>query len=384
MGSRRGGAGSLEFVTPGGEGGLEGLVSFSKRMWDSGSTPEAVASWMDRAAAINPNRPGDLPPTLLLVRDGEVIGYVSTIPMRLWMGEADLPMYFVKGLTVLPEYRNGPAAFLLLREVTCRLPHAMCMTAGGMLRGLFTRAGYIELGALRNHVRLLEPGEVLARLHNSTQDLPLGQGWSRVVELLNEPIVRSLFNVGSKVALSGWSLNARGRGVPRIVESSSVDLGELEELWIRSRVSLAAAPARDSAYLAHRYLADATYVVIELRRSGRLDGVAFLRRPRNDPDPRLRGIRVATLSDVVVSPGRGVLPALLRGAEYVSRDLGAHSLLFTASHRLASRASIRRGYLPLPGNVYAFFRDGSDRSIAPPPVDQWWLTRGDSRADEGF
>jgi hypothetical protein len=371
----------LKIVVPN-EATLEGLVDFSRRMWDPEASPRTVRSWMARAAGMNPNAPGELPPTLLLLRDHEVIGYVSTIPVRLWLAGGECPAYFVKGLTVLPEYRNGPGGFLLLREVTSHLPYAMCMTAGEMLRGLFARAGYREIGALRNHLRLLRSADVLARLDQPPPGSPLSARWRRVLGVVRRLPFRSSFGAGVDASLRIWSLNARGRGTPQPVDPKDIDPGELERLWRRSRAALAAAPVRDSAYLVQRYLQDGAYAAIELRRSGRLEGMAFLRRPRDDPDPRLQGITVASLSDAVISPQPGLLTALMRGAEGLARDLGAHAILFSASHRDIARAAIRRAYIPLPGNVYTFFRDRSDPGRSIPPINQWWLTRGDGLADE--
>ena len=67
--------------------------------------------------------------------------------------------------------------------------------------------------------------------------------------------------------------------------------------------SIAVAPARTGAILHWRYGGDpARYAFLVARDGVTLRGCAVLRRPRDVSDPRLNGLRVATLSDLVAPP----------------------------------------------------------------------------------
>jgi hypothetical protein len=96
-------------------------------------------------------------------------------------------------------------------------------------------------------------------------------------------------------------------------------------------------------------------------------------------------VRVATASELLAPVDRPrVLRALLAGAETVARSLDADALLCTASHPAAREALRRRAYLPFPGNVHVLVREPPDTAPLPRALAGWWLTRGDSHADEVF
>ena len=116
-----------------------------------------------------------------------------------------------------------------------------------------------------------------------------------------------------------------------------------------------------------------------------LAGFAAVRPPRAGGDPRLGGARVATLSELVAPVDRpAVLRALVAGAETVARSLDADALLCSASHPATRDALRRRAWLPFPGNVHLLVREPPGTAPLPRALRDWWLTRGDSHADEVF
>ncbi|HEU0054299.1 MAG TPA: hypothetical protein VFQ39_14025, partial [Longimicrobium sp.] len=158
---------------------------------------------------------------------------------------------------------------------------------------------------------------------------------------------------------------------------------EAHRLWLRVRRQLAAAPSRDADHLYPRYVLDG-YRLIGVRERGGLVAMGAIRPPRPDGDPRLNGVRVATLSEILCPPDRpDAARALLATAEQVARGLDADALLCGASHRALDGALRRRGYLRVPGSVHVLHR-AAPGDAPPPPLAAWWLTRGDSLADEGF
>jgi len=116
-----------------------------------------------------------------------------------------------------------------------------------------------------------------------------------------------------------------------------------------------------------------------------LAGVAVVRRPREEGDPRLSGIKVATLSDMLFLPeNRDVALALLAAAERTAHSMGADALLCTASHPAITTLLSRRAYVKLPGNVHFLVRDVKDVHALPKSLTDWFLTRGDANSDEVF
>jgi hypothetical protein len=123
-----------------------------------------------------------------------------------------------------------------------------------------------------------------------------------------------------------------------------------------------------------------------VRRAGAPCGALVLRRPSEDGDPRLRGVRVATLADLLFRPSDPAAGlAVLGAAERLAREQGADAILCSAPHATLGRLLRRQGYLPLPGNVHFFVRDvtGEPPALAA-RLEEWWLTRGDGESDEAF
>jgi hypothetical protein len=161
---------------------------------------------------------------------------------------------------------------------------------------------------------------------------------------------------------------------------------EVTRLWDAVRPALAAAPVRDGPYLDWRYDTgpSAPYRIALVREGDTLVGLSIVRRPSAEPDPRLGDVRVAVISDLLFHPERrDVALATLAAAETLARDLGADALLCSASHAAVSGALRRRAYFSLPGNVHVLVRQLPE-SAGGAELAEWWLTRGDSNADDVF
>jgi hypothetical protein len=164
----------------------------------------------------------------------------------------------------------------------------------------------------------------------------------------------------------------------------------VDELWARAKATFGAAAVRNNAFLSWRYMPGAgkTYEVVSVfddRAGGRLAALAFVRRQRTDADPRLRGIKVATLADILFPAtdlDAGV--AAIAGAERVARRMGADALLTTASHSAVHHALARRAAVRVPGNVHLMIRDPKKANGIDTTLESWWMTRGDASSDEAF
>jgi hypothetical protein len=110
-----------------------------------------------------------------------------------------------------------------------------------------------------------------------------------------------------------------------------------------------------------------------------------IRAPRVNGDQRLRGIRVATLSDLVYDPARAdVGLALLAGAERTARRLDADALMASTAHPAHGPLLKRRGFLRFAGNLHLLVRDAAGMLPGPTTLNEWWVLRGDMNADMVF
>jgi GNAT superfamily N-acetyltransferase len=354
--------------------------------WASEATPENVRQGRKSAIEGNPFHPGKEVPTVLFLSDGQVLGYVTTIPVLVWSGGEERRAEWIKGLMVRPEHRNGPIGFLLVRELLRRLVCPLSLTVSNPSRRLFEALGMANLGLIPNYLRLLDAGTVLKKLDLEGLGVSLPRwmaGAIRLSQAMGLAVVLGACAGGAmrlKVMLTSVSTRSLQVDSP----DSFPDRSGLDRLWRLVRSNVAVAPVRDGLYLAWRYGDAAVYRAVTVREREELVGFAVVRRPRSEGDPRLNGIRVASLADLLFHPGRPeVAAALLKGAEVVARNLGADALLCSASHPAVLAALARRGYLRVPANLYFLFADPGKYNL-PRDLSSWWLTRGDMNADEVF
>jgi GNAT superfamily N-acetyltransferase len=368
---------------------IDVLTGFIREIWDSNADAEAVRRARKAAAAQNPAAAGEPPPTFLLISSDRAIGHVSTIPIRIWDGEAQRPIHWVKGLMVTPDHRNGPVGFLLLKEAVRELGDGMAMVVEPPARRLFEALGYQDAGVLPNHMRVLKPGRFLSRIDVEAIGLAGLPSWTNgAVRLAQRSGLARLLGMAISGATGAWTAVAgrRSSGLQNkpVRRISEIDSSAIDDLWARVRSQLRAAAVRDSAYLNWRY-DDNAYRPVAVYAESELAGVGIVRAPSDDGDPRLRGVRVAVLSDLLYPPDRPDIGlALLAAAENAGRELGADALLISVSHPGTQRLFKRRAFLRIPGNVHFLFKGTPDTPSLPSGIDEWWLSRGDSSADEVF
>ncbi len=93
---------------------------------------------------------------------------------------------------------------------------------------------------------------------------------------------------------------------------------------------------------------------------------------------------MATICELVFPPRRRDIGlAALAAAETAARGLRADALLCSASHPGLHSLLKRRAFLRLPGNVHVMVRELGTTAL-PVQLQDWWVTRGDSNADEVF
>ncbi|HVB34895.1 MAG TPA: GNAT family N-acetyltransferase [Patescibacteria group bacterium] len=364
------------------------VAEFFRATWDPRATAESVRRSRCSAAAANPVRPGEEPPSFIFLQDDRVLGYVGTIPIRVWSGSEERPAHWIKGLMVLPEFRNGPIGFSLLKEAVRNLNCSMALAVLPVVVGLFERLGFSDLGTLPNLVRVLRPARVFGQVNLAEI------GFSGLPRWIGRAVALSQrMGLASAAGICAGALSrariALHAGFPRslAVDRTLPQPSEMDALWLRARKTFPASLVRDGRYLNWRYPhpESGPYRFVTVREGRETVSLAVVRRPRPNGDPRLRGIAVATISEWIFPldrPQSGL--AALAGAERIARDFGADALLCSASHPRALSLLRRRHYLKAPANVHLLVREpAGDRSL-PNMSAGWWITRGDSDADEVF
>lgn len=365
----------------------DAMAEFFRAVWDRSATAASVRAGRAADAKANPAAVGDASPSFLFLADGRVLGYVGTIPTRIWSGGAEHRLHWTKGLMVLPEHRRGPVGFYVLKEADRHLRCSMALVVNPAACRLFRALGYADLGVLPNDIRPLRPGRILSLLNIQALGLSSVPEWmSRSIRLLQRTGAATLIGALSSVALACWSA-VRGRvarGVRTRSDAPAPDRGELDALWLRVRPGFPAAQVRDGAYLLWRYTREERemYRFVTVREDDRLVAVGVIRRPNPEGDPRLRGIQVATIADALYpldQPRIGL--ALLAAAERAAREVGADAILSSASAKAFRALTRRRAYLRAPGNVHFFTKDPAETCSMPDELSAWWLTRGDGESD---
>jgi hypothetical protein len=363
------------------------LAEFFGRAWNS--SVDAAGVLLDRAAAARANvaDAGIVPPAFGVFHQDRLVGYVGSIPARVWTAGTEEPAYWIKGLMVLPEHRNGPVGFAVAKAAAQRLPLSMSMTVTPAACRLFVALGYRDHGPVPNYLRLLNPGRVVEGLDLDRLGLTGVPGWARsLVRVGQHPGAARLMGAAAAIGLGAIAWVGSLPGLALDAEPGTPPEEELDGLWSRSREGLGACVIRDGRYLTSRYGAEHPesdwYRWITVRRSDGLAALAIVRRPGGG-DERLGGLRMATLVDLVVSRGdRAAGLAVLRGAEAVARAEKADGLVATMSSPRARALLRRRAYLSIPGNVHFLTREaGRAERRWPDRLEDWWITRGDGQSD---
>jgi len=368
---------------------LDSLTEFFRDLWDPLATPESVANARAQDAAQNVVNPGEEFPTYLFVQQGRVLGHLTTIPVRLRSGGVDRAAYWLIGFMVHPQHRNGPIGFLLLKQAVSDLEVTLSLTVQQATIRLLTAVNFRELGILPNYLRPLRPSRILSKLDPEALGLSVLSPVVRIAtRAARVPIAAGAAGLVVGTGLGVWAaVNGRpGRGVREHYGAYALG-ASADALWSDCRDRLGCVAARDSAYLRWRYDVSSagSYRSLSITEDGAMRGLAVIRVPRAIGDPRLGGIRVATLSDLIYDPARvDVGLALLARAERAARRMDADALLTSAAHHAHGPLLKRRGFLRFAGNLHLLVRDEVGALSGRTTLGEWWVMRGDMNADMVF
>lgn len=369
-------------------------AEFVRSTWDPTATPEDLEGALGDGGEAAGRRALSDRETFVCLSGDRVVGQVGAIPIELQRSGRAEPAHWVKGLWVLPEFQGTVVAFLLMKKVTEAVggPQLVLAVRPDVHR-LLDAVGFRDVGEVPNFVRPIDASRILRRARVSDMDsVELPPAGARLLDL-----GRRTGLVGAGGAALQWMVDAwaaiRGGGSssPDVRLTNRVSVEACDGLWETVRRSLTASPVRDGTYLRERYEleGDGDYTFVEAREGADLVGFAALRSPSENGDPRLGGLRVASLSEIVFRPGdRAAGLGLIRGAVDGAREADADAVVCSVTDDSAREALDLGGFFRVGGNMHLLFRpvDGeADQSAAPrSTLSDWWITRGDGFSDENF
>jgi len=356
--------------------------------WDPHATPEGTRDMFRSLAAENPFEPGNGPPTVGVFVGARLAGFVTSIPTRFWNGRQYAPAHWLKGYWVLEEYRNGPIAFLLLKEMLKQVGLAASMPAALGARQLSTALGMKDLGAVGDYIAPLRPARILRRL-----DIGRFEHLNRLPSPVSFAIKAAriapfAYVAGAPVMLGLAVLRLPGAFAARRLTTQLAERlpesAALDSLWSRAQRHLSSSATRSGAYLSWRYERGTSgqYRFASVWRRDDLVGLAVLAHPLRPDDSRIAGIGIGSVVDLVLDPDCvGALPSVLAVARHWARSANYDAVILTTSRRALRGPLLRAGYLPMPGNIHLLVRDPGGKHGLSTDLDAWMVTRGDAWGD---
>jgi hypothetical protein len=366
----------------------DALATFFLAAWGDGAGAASIRASRKAAAAANPVEPGADIPAVAYFRDDVVLGYLTTIPVMFWNGEAELPGHWLKGFMVLPEHRGGPVGFAVLKEMLRHVTVSGIMTVAEPARRLFKAVGYADCGVLPNYVTIIRPEKVAQKIDIANLGLGLPSWMDQGARVAQRTGLAWAAGIAARGALSGLRAVRSGGHQLRVETGGSLpSREEVDALWHAARGGIRAAAVRNWAMLSWRYAPslNGAYESVNVYQGETLRAVAIVRRPRGESDPRLRGIRMATVSDVLFAndDARAGLAAFA-AAEDVAKRMEADAILCSTTHPTIVSVLGRRAYVRLPGNVHLMLRDPKNAAKLATDASTWWVMRGDAGSDDVF
>jgi hypothetical protein len=355
--------------------------------WDANATSEGVGEWLRTSSSLNPFELGAEPPVVGIFVGQRLVACLTSIPTRFWNGTEFATAHWLKGFWVLEQYRDGLIGFLLLKEMLRHVGIAASMPAALMPRRLSVTLGMTDLGAVRNYMEPLRIARILRRLDPHLLKL---NGVSNVasIALRFAKIPPVAYAADALINLYFWARRLPSRLAVRglttqLTEQLPSDAG-LDTLWTRVRTAVSFCAERSAAYLKWRYErgAKGRYWFVLSWRGSDLVGLAVVQHPERHDDPRLAGLAIGTVVDVLIDPGcAGALPSVLEAARRWASSQNYDALLFTMSHRAFRAPVLRAGYIPMRGNIHVMLRDPGGKHGLSLNLDDWMVTRGDAWSD---
>jgi hypothetical protein len=371
-----------------GETDADAIAEFMRSAgWDANATAESVRRWLQNSAAQNPFEPGTAPPIVGVFIGPLLVACLTSIPTRFWNGREFAAAHWLKGFWVLEKYRDGLIGYMLLKEMLKHVGIAASMPAAFMPRRLSEAVGMLDLGAVRNYIEPLRIARILRRLDPQLLKLN-GISKPASIALKFAKILPVAYAVQGLTTLCLAALRLPSTLAARTLTTQLGEVlpseADLDGLWARARAGVGCCAMRSGAYLRWRYEpgANERYSFASCWRGDVLMGFAVVQHPERLDDPRLAGLVIGSVVDLVLDPScPGTLPAVLGAARRWAKSLNYDALLLTMSNLALRVPVMRAGYVPMRGNIHLMLRDPGGKHGLSPNIDAWMVTRGDAWSD---
>jgi len=368
------------------------LGKFVNQVWPADTSTKPRLDSSDHRLSKKPKDNSKKPPTFLFVKDNEVIGHITTLPVRLFCNSRLSPGYWVVGFMVLPEYRNGPIGPFLIQKVNQMLDVAMTLHTEEAVSRIFKGLGWKHLGLIPQYVHILNS-------HRLFRNLQIGRmaflrkysvACSSLLELIvSYPLTRFLLASLSALVFRALSLGTAllrptGR-TGEVMEEEEFD-ATYDALWERVKDKFDALIVRDRAYLESRYgrrIKD--YRLLACRSKGELIGYCILKIKPFLNDSCMGNARMGSIIDCLFDPEdlRG-LQSLLNSAKELFRRENVDVTFCSASYSQVQKLLSLNGFIKLPGSLHFAYYAKTPEMQENVCLASWHLMRGDSDADQNL
>ncbi len=332
------------------------------------------------------------PPTFLFLKDDEVLGHITSIPVGLFIHSRFIPAHWMVGFMVLPEYRNGPIGPLLIKKVNETLDFAMTLHVEDNVLRIFKGLGWKHLGVIPQFIRVLNTYRLLKEVNIG--QLPFLKGRRNVTRKwlgwgLSNTLTRYFIALSASLAIKIWNLcKATIRpnfGLFKVIEEYSFD-ASFDTLWEGIRGKFDAMVVRDRSYLENRFGGRIEkYRLLTCRRNDRLIGYCILKVKSFINDPRMGNTRVGTIVDCLFDPEDfSGLQLLFFEASKLFNKEKVDAIFCAASYLPLQKFLIRNGFMEISGNLNFAFHGSFIEPFGELNLSEWHLMRGDSDADANF
>lgn len=361
---------------------------FRAAAWDLSATTDSARETLHMMAVENPFDPGEAPPTVGAFMGNRLVGFITSIPTRFWDGRTSRAGHWLKGYTVLEEYRNGLIAYLLLKEMLRHVGLAASLPASRPARELSIAVGMRDLGAVRDYLAPLRPARILRKL-----DVGRFEHLSKLSSDIGVMVKLAKVAPFSYVAGTAISLALAALRLPALISQlglrvrldARLPLAEsLDGLWARAQLAPGCRTSRSAPYLRWRYEREPgpKYSFATAWRGAELVGLAVLAHPQRLDDSRIGGLGLGSVVDLVLDPRcPAALPAVLKQARRWAKTADYDALVLTSPHEELHRALFASGYVRIPGNIHLLIRDPLGAQGLSGNLNTWMVTRGDAWGD---
>lgn len=332
------------------------------------------------------------PPTFLFLKDEEVIGHITSLPVRLSTPSATTQAHWVVGFMVLPEHRNGLVGPCLIKKVNQTLDLAMSLHVEEPVLRILKGLEWYHVGVIPQYVHVLNGYRLVRNIRAQQMSFLNHHGgfWGRGLQFLaSKRFAQITVGLLVQLAVRSWLLATtsarRSRRTFYVAEEHEFD-SSYDTFWDRVRLKFEALVVRDRAYLQVRYgRALKNYKLLACREKDELQGFCILKIKQFQDDPRMGWLRIATIVDCLFDPSDPqALQALLSALIKCLTGEGVDVIFCTASHRTVQELLVKNAFIKMPGNLNFAYHDRIGSINKHVSLGAWHLMRGDSDAAANF